>query len=537
MDTPRIYSYSKKTPALHQYNAMYEAISNPKGIIWLPTGTGKSYIQALIMMEDMRRKAWTEGTIPVYVVISPRIILATQLFEETRNTMEEESFDCQYLIVHSGTVADKKEAESEVKAIKSEIKKNKLPYREVVCTTSSKVIESEYERALRDNVPLIISSTYDSAKRIMQSGIPVTITHCDEAHTLLRPEFQYICNDFRSTRKYFYTATLKETFSNEGIGMNNPDRFGGIIFERTPLQMICAGVILRPRMHIVDMVLDLTINPTDIDIDTNAVISAFEAHKGQMKKGIGAKMLVSTSGTERLNDIMNHPRMIALRDSGVDILDITSFHKPRINGEKRNRNVFLDYLCKMKKSDEAIILHVRILTEGIDVPGITGVMIMNMTEESSLSTFLQTLGRATRLELEDGWKLRNNLMSPHELDKFNKPYAYVIIPVYRSLGIDNNANISRTIFALRRFGFNPREHVVISESHGVFEPPITETTNEIDAVRGRYIEELIEMTNTIEAKAVADQIDMEQKLAAYQIDVESKNMTREQRRNSFSDFA
>ena len=526
MNTPRIYRYEKKTPRLHDYEAMYAAIANPKGIIWLPTGTGKSYIQMLIMMDDMRRNARLAGTIPVYVIISPRILLASQLFKETKKTMKEEGFDCQYLIVHSGTVSDTRE----IKDAKSD---DKIPYRDICCTTSSIVIRQQYERALRENVPLIISCTYDSAVRISQAGIPVTITHCDEAHTLLAPDFQYICNDFVSARKYFYTATLKETFSEEGIGMNNVARFGPIIFERTPLQMICAGIILRPRMHIVDMVLDPTINPTDIDIDTNAVISAFEAHRNIVK--IGAKMLVSTSGTERLDEITRHPRMVALRESGVTIMDITSVHKPRINGKKMSRDKFLEHMRSMPKDAEAIILHVRILTEGIDVPGITGVMIMNMSSDSSLSVFLQTLGRATRLELEDGWKLRNNLMSPHDLDNFNKPYAYVIIPVYRGTGIDNNAQISRTIFALRRFGFNPREDVVVSDSHGHFDPPPPDTTNELHAVRTRYMEELIEMTNTIEAKAVADQIDMEQKLTDFHLDTAIDKMSIEELILSFGD--
>ena len=66
----RLYPYQK--------DAVSKAISNDKGIICLPTGCGKTYIQAAIVADDIIKN----GNFQMYVVNAPRIILTYQLLKE-----------------------------------------------------------------------------------------------------------------------------------------------------------------------------------------------------------------------------------------------------------------------------------------------------------------------------------------------------------------------------------------------------------------------------------------------------------------------
>ena len=415
-----------KSPRQHQISALEATRINNKGIINLPTGTGKSYIQSLNIIDNINKSK-------VFVVISPRILLADQLLEEIRKDLEENLKDCHYLVVHSGLG----NYEREDLKILADLKRSGLNFREVKSTTNTSVIIEEYNKAINENVPLIISCTYHSAERLMQSKIPIDITYCDEAHYLLQEDFNWVATDeFISKKKYFFTATLKETVSDKSRGMNNKEIYGEIISQKKPIEMIHAGEILRPRMHLVDIEEYHTEN--EINNSVNAIISSFEAHRKECK--IGAKMLVNTKGSEEQNEIINHPQIVEFLKNNpkVKIFDITSENGPRIKyynnpnpKDTVKRSDFFKQLREMKDEEEVIILHIRILTEGIDVPGITGVMLMN---NPTLSSFLQSLGRATRLHKIDRNKLYSGEIKSNELEKFIKPYAYVIVPKYGLLG-------------------------------------------------------------------------------------------------------
>lgn len=480
-----------------------------EGIIHLPTGTGKTFIQASIIAENLQNNR-------VFVILSPRILLTNQLYNEVSSILKEQNKDCQYLIVHSGKNKEDKDAQKWT---------NDLPFREVNSTTSSTIIKEDYERAVRENVPLIIFGTYDSAERIVQSKIPVYMLFCDEAHNLVNEEFNWIRYEnytdnrlqFNAERKYYFTATLKTTASDAGLGMNNSEQFGQIIYSKSPLEMVNAGEILRPRMHFVDCA-DYNAE-NEIDADVNAIVESFIQHKALC---YSAKMLVVTKGTEHLNDIVNHPSIKRLQRTrpNLRIFDISSEYKPRINGSEVKRDVFLSELQTMKDTDDALIFHVRILTEGIDVPGITGVMIMNNLE---LGPFLQTLGRATRLYKTDRENLYNGTIKPNDLEEFVKPYAWIIIPVYGVIGDDLRKNIQEMVYGLRTFGFNATQDCVIKQSRGKALPVSFDMLNELDTNALRYKDMVLNIVHEVESKEMADKLEIadfqfEQEIKAKHID-------------------
>lgn len=478
----------------HQTEALEAIRNNTEGIIHLPTGSGKTFIQASAVIDNLESNR-------VFVILSPRILLTNQLYSEVKSILLETGKDAQYLVVHSGRMEDRSDFTWT----------QELPFREVRSTTSSVTVRDEFDRARAEGVPLIIFGTYDSAARIANAGIPVYMVLCDEAHYLVTEEFSWIkfegyADDrlqFNADRKYYFTATLKETASASGLGMNNSTEFGEVIYTKTPLELIQAGEILRPRLHLVNVELAEEEGTPTGDTDAHSVVDAFIEHRSQCK--IGAKMLVVTKGSDHLDELANHPVILNELESrpNLTLFDISSQYGPRINGVVVSRGEFLSRLQALGDQDEAIILHVRILAEGIDIPGITGVMVMN---QLSLSKFLQTLGRATRLYARDRSKLYDGSMKWDEVTRFVKPYAWVMVPTFGVIGEDLRSNITEIIYALRDYGFTASEDVFIKQNRGAALPTPIESINELDTSAARLRDEIIAITHQVEDRIEADKL-------------------------------
>lgn len=493
----------------HQNKAIEALKKDKEGIIHLPTGSGKTLIQAFSIfefLEDSWEFSKKKEGIPVFATLAPRIILSNQLFETIRMILLNKGLDAQYLIVHSGRTQDNMNKSWTASQ----------PYRELKSTTKVKNILESYRKAKEENVPLIIFGTYDSAHRITSSKIPVYMLNCDEAQYLVSKEFTWIGREednkdnliqfFQAERKYYYTATLKETASDEGLGMNNSDIFGKILYSETPLSMIQAGEILRPRIHLID-IKNSSPKATDLDKDQISIIDGFREHTVHVNTG--AKLLVVAKGSKHLNEIASSDRMKKFLRTRPNcrLFDISSAYEPRINGEVVKREYFLKELQGLTDRDEAIIIHIDILSEGIDVPGITGIMPMN---SMGLSKFLQTLGRATRLHLIDREDLYSGDKKWNDLDEFVKPYAWILIPIYGEIGDDLKERIQDTIYALRNHGFNASEDVVIKDDKGSALPQPLGGINQLNTKAKKLLNVIIKIQHEIEEKEKADQLEIEE---------------------------
>jgi superfamily II DNA or RNA helicase len=98
-------------------------------------------------------------------------------------------------------------------------------------------------------------------------------------------------------------------------------------------------------------------------------------------------------GTDDVKTIIDNLSTIKAEMPSHDIFTITSKNGAMINGKKVTRNQFLQDL-KEGKEHNALIFHYDILSEGIDVDGITGVCLMR---NLGLAKLLQTIGRAVRI--------------------------------------------------------------------------------------------------------------------------------------------
>ncbi len=505
----------------HQDEALEAQKIENEGIIHLPTGSGKTLIQAF-SIDGSIPLAWDwinkdhPGEVPVFVTFAPRIILSNQLFSTIRLILLDKGIDAHYLIVHSGQTKGDNLKRSWTAS---------QPYRELKSTTKTHVIKDEYRKAKAEGVPLIIFGTYDSAERITNAKIPIYMLNCDEAQYLVSREFNWIGREeenedhpieyFNAYRKYYYTATLKETASDRGLGMNNSNIFGKIIYVKTPLEMIHAGEILRPRIHLVNIP-NSPDEATELDRDVNAIIESFREHTIHVNSG--AKVLIIAKGSKHLNEICLHQKMknfIRTRPN-LKIFDISSAFEPRINGLVVKREYFLSQLQGLTDQDEALIIHIDILSEGIDVPGITGIMPMN---SMGLSKFLQTLGRATRLHIIDREDLYAEEKKYDDLDLFVKPYAWILIPTYGEIGEDLRDGIEDTVYALRGHGFIAAEDVVIKDDKGVAMPQPIGGVNQTNSRAKSLLNVFIQVQHEIEKREEADALRVEE----FENDQEIKN--------------
>jgi superfamily II DNA or RNA helicase len=113
---------------------------------------------------------------------------------------------------------------------------------------------------------------------------------------------------------------------------------------------------------------------------------------------------------------------------------------------------------------EMIVLHFDILSEGIDVPGFTGISLFSATE---LDKFIQNFGRIARLDKIDRDMLAVGSITTKDLKKWKKPYAYVIVHEFNDLDKSQSESISQMVSNLREYGFDPKRDVIITSQRGV----------------------------------------------------------------------
>ena len=156
-----------------------------------------------------------------------------------------------------------------------------------------------------------------------------------------------------------------------------------------------------------------------------------------------------------------------------------------------------EFLKKLKIDGEdptkkLIVLHYDILAEGIDVSGFTGIMPLRTLHKSK---FLQTYGRCARLENEDKIKMDKGEIHPDDLDKMNKPYAYIMIPHLTRINEDEKEYVEQLIDELRQdYGFKLYEDIVsdqeISGENGDTEIPPVNPKHKKSKSIGKLIENL-----------------------------------------------
>lgn len=463
--------------------------ANGKGKFILPTGCGKTMIQAEAVIRLVHELKANGIASPIVKINSSRILLCFQLFEEYRSHLLANGIEARYVNFNSGNAEDK--------TFSVEIRKMGGCFREIVSTTSIQELTETLGKAQTEGLPLIVFSTYHSSEKFAKSNITPHMTIHDEAHNLVSIEFASAAR-LPSERSYYFTATEKTT--DDAMGMNNKDVFDDIIYSKSAKEMISVGEMVAPYIHLVKAKKGVTVDLNKLDRDYDAllhsIVDAFLAHKKKVREvsndpsKIGAKVLVVCRGQQDLIEMFStkvfdnlnrdYPQIkIYALSSAFGIYSHGLKEKSPVTATKKFK--LIKELRGLPSEEDAIIFHVDMIGEGIDVSGITGVMPFRNCE---LPKFVQNIGRAARLHPEDRARLYA-CKTQEEAQEFIKnkhlwikPYSWVIIPQFLLSSDGFDTRFTEIVGHLRdEFGWIPSQHVVIDNGHGLDDDADIDTVN------------------------------------------------------------
>jgi superfamily II DNA or RNA helicase len=305
-------------------------------------------------------------------------------------------------------------------------------------TTNVSVIKRHIERQKNLGNYSIIFSTYQSYHKLLDINFDVVIA--DESQFLVQEKYFYLFKSLKSSLKFCFTATEKWTDSDNGFGLNNRSIFGDRICTIKAVDLIKRGIIVAPKIHVIE-----TSETEDVSCIVDLCIRISKYHHCDFSKTIGfSKTLFAASNSKDLKQILESQEHIRRFMPEHDIFIIHSNEEigTTRNGMKiKDRNIFLDLI---RASKNCLIFHYDILSEGIDISGITGVALLRSMNTCKL---LQTIGRALR---------------KYTVNDINiKKYALVTVPVWSNCE-DDWVNLQKHIIALRGGGFQLDENIDIS---------------------------------------------------------------------------
>lgn len=435
----------------HQAEAIASTEGHPKGQVSIPTGTGKTRIQVHLHVQDMLAKS-AMGETGVYVIAAHRLLLCRQLLMQLVDLVA--SCNLPFDIVFVGSDRVDEDDIYEKYMIDDVSKKTTL----VTATTRQSEVSKAVKSAKKAGRHVLVVSTYHSLDRLRLIESIDVLTY-DEAHTIASSRqsddnFEAHVKEIQRLgiigRQYFFTATRK--VSGEDWGMNNEAVYGPVLYEAPLRQMIVAGEIVPPRIHRVATKDDGEFK--NVTMIIKAIEDAFSTHRNAVKTAspmssvLGAKLLVCAEGTPEVREIVfnedfqrwcvkNSIRLFVFSSIlGTYLID--SDFKFR----KSPRNEVMSQMRDMGDHQDAILLHIDILSEGIDLPSITGIMPFR---ELNLIKLLQTIGRASRLLKCDRNRLYSGSIRPMEWDKMVKPYSWVIFPRLSDNSCEASVKMERTI--------------------------------------------------------------------------------------------
>lgn len=377
-----------------------------RGRVVVPTGGGKTFIEAALLKHQMKKNAETN----IHLVLSPRILLTNQLIDEYRKFIGPDAY--RVIAFHSGNYSGEEPT----------------TWKETN-TTNPKVIHKHHADAKKLGQHLVVFSTYHSAHKLADIKFDTLIA--DESQYCVFENFNDTIKMLNARVQGFFTATERHTASQHGRGLNNEALFGSRWYYISPADLIKHGLIVPPRLHIMY---------AETRSEKNTVVDevkeiAKEQHRLTNPELGFSKILYAMNGTADVKTIEENIHKLRKELPQHDVFTITSKTGAKINGKYIRRELFLN---KLKDSTNSLIFHYDILSEGIDVDGITGVALMR---NLGLAKLLQTIGRAVRVYQPDPKSKRQAWISVSVLngDEDDKERVKSYVNIIRNGGYDISA--------------------------------------------------------------------------------------------------
>lgn len=332
------------------------------GRVVMPTGAGKTFVEAALIDYQRANNAKTK----IHLVLAPRILLANQLIGEYRKFS---GLAYRVIAFHSGHY----EPEDET-----------IRWKEANTTRVAEV-DAAYKAAQKCGQDLVVFSTYHSCEKL--AGIDFDTMIADESQYCVTENFNDSIKKLNARVKLFFTATERFTASDNGRGLNNQSVYGSRLYYIAPAELIKLGLIVPPRLHVM--------YGETRDEEASIVSEVLELSQEQDKltrTDLGfSKILFAMKGTDDVKTVEDNISKLRQSMPEHDIFTITSKTGAKVNGVKIRREQFIQ---ELKNRENCLIFHYDILSEGIDVDGITGVCLMR---NLGLAKLLQTIGRAVRV--------------------------------------------------------------------------------------------------------------------------------------------
>ena len=387
----------------HQTEVVDTMQKHSKGQIIVPTGGGKT----ICMIKDAERHLFNLGNRDnkTIVIVAPRILLAQQLCAE----FVEHITNINILHVHSG----------------------ETPYE----TTTA--IDKIYFWHKNSSGHKVIFSTYQSLHKVMRSTIDVDTIYFDEAHNSVQKNYIEAVKHFATkvSRAYFFTATPKE--SNVRTGMNDESVFGKRIVDVPAPDLVNQGYILPPKVKAKKY--NCGFFDSQEQIEKEAILDALKTEDHM------TKVLVTAKSTTNIHKLLTKTDFMAIcHEMRYNVMHITSKFGAIINGKKVSRKVFFDIMNKWGKdeSKKFVMFHHSILSEGMNVSGLTGCILLRNLD---LITMAQTIGRVIRLHDNDKQHIDAGNLVPGNFEGYHKPFGKLFVPVYSNIGIGTERRLNSVV--------------------------------------------------------------------------------------------
>jgi hypothetical protein len=399
--------------------------------------------------------------------------------------------------------------------------KGKLEQRDIFRYTLCKNDVNEIiKRNDNDGFKTIIITTYNSLSKINDQEID--IIYLDEAHMLAtekdETEFKKSYNSIISTKSFFFSATPKDVDEQmisdgeiTGIFLMNNINIFGKIYQMPFIKCVINAYITKPLIHFA--------KPGGYDcsksVDYNSIHNkgkfikeTFNAHEAWLKQvsvtpdEIDAKVLVRCESVKHMWEM--YDQLITIMPIDVTICAGASYNNNgkahHVIGDRweNNRDEFVKEIQNMPDNQKLIILNYDIFSEGINVPGITGVLFLQ-GKMPTIAKVIQNVGRATRLHKKDREMIAMGKIGVNDYTKWVKPYCAVIIPYWDDRSETTMRLLANTIRKLRdSWGFDPRFIMSIGDDYG--DSDYTEPLDGLNELykRNKKIHMIEEIENEIE---------------------------------------
>lgn len=335
---------SKIAPRPHQAAALDDIrrFALPLGQVIMPCGTGKTYVAA-----------WTAADYERVVFLAPSVAILKQAGRSWAKAGEEPTV----YVCGDGEVG-----------------------RHV--TTDVDVLA----KAVSGRASWRIFGTYASAAKIatvLREVGEADLILCDEAHHIAGREGKawahVLTEEFPGARRLFFTATQRTQRGRKPnallVGMEDEEVFGPVVHELTYRDAIEQGLITDYRVELVEVPAGGNDTKTKQEAAVHAAVK--KAHdEGRVRCSIVMRHEVKQARESAA--LLTEMGMFAVVISGAD-------------GAKEREDLAAEAVAK-----GGVICACRALGEGVDIPGVDGVVFMD--PKTSVVDIIQSIGRGIRLD-------------------------------------------------------------------------------------------------------------------------------------------